>query len=252
MGKRASYTAPLPWLRLYTEFATDPKVQMLSEAMQRRFVMLLCLTGARVVPTADDGAIAFALRLTSEETTETKRVLLAARLIRRDWCPSAWDRRQRIGDHTAAERKRRQRAKASSDSLVSDTGPSRDTSRVSHAAEGEGEGEKIQNRSEGACSTGDAERAVPLGASAPRRFIGILPRKNPRTESSSRRNGDFEQINRDVLIMVRTGGISPDDSEGLAKALHITKAQVVIAVQQLRDRGELARESQTAMAARSN
>ena len=31
------------WMRLYAEFATDPKVQMMSEAMQRRHVMLFCL-----------------------------------------------------------------------------------------------------------------------------------------------------------------------------------------------------------------
>ena len=31
------------WFRFYAEFATDPKVQMLSEQDQRRFIMLLCL-----------------------------------------------------------------------------------------------------------------------------------------------------------------------------------------------------------------
>ena len=33
----------LPWFRFYHEFATDPRVQMLSEEMQRRLVMLFCL-----------------------------------------------------------------------------------------------------------------------------------------------------------------------------------------------------------------
>ena len=32
-----------PWFRLYSEFATDPKVQMMSESYQRRFIMLLCI-----------------------------------------------------------------------------------------------------------------------------------------------------------------------------------------------------------------
>lgn len=33
----------MEWFRMHTEFANDPKIQMLSEAYQRRFVMLLCL-----------------------------------------------------------------------------------------------------------------------------------------------------------------------------------------------------------------
>ena len=33
----------MDWFRMYAEFATDPKVQMMPEAMQRRLVMLLCL-----------------------------------------------------------------------------------------------------------------------------------------------------------------------------------------------------------------
>ena len=31
----------MDWFRMYAEFATDPKVQMLSEADQRRYIMLL-------------------------------------------------------------------------------------------------------------------------------------------------------------------------------------------------------------------
>jgi hypothetical protein len=39
-----SRTATLanPWFRLYSEFADDPKVQMLTEAMHSRLVMLMC------------------------------------------------------------------------------------------------------------------------------------------------------------------------------------------------------------------
>ena len=32
-----------PWFRMYHELAVDPKVQMLSEIDQRRYLMLLCL-----------------------------------------------------------------------------------------------------------------------------------------------------------------------------------------------------------------
>lgn len=31
------------WFRLYAEFATDPKVQMMSEAEQRRCVIRMCI-----------------------------------------------------------------------------------------------------------------------------------------------------------------------------------------------------------------
>ena len=32
---------PMPWFRMWSEFADDPKVQIMPEAMQRRLVMLL-------------------------------------------------------------------------------------------------------------------------------------------------------------------------------------------------------------------
>lgn len=100
----------MPWFRLYTEFASDPTVQLLSEAMQRRYVMLLCLAGSRLTPTENIAAIGYALRLSPEDVAETKRALCGAGLIDEGWFPPAWDRRQRVSDHDAAERKRRQRA----------------------------------------------------------------------------------------------------------------------------------------------
>jgi len=57
----------LAWLRLYVEFSTDAKVQMMSEAMQRRLVMLFCLergNGIETFPeTERDVSIAFSLRI---------------------------------------------------------------------------------------------------------------------------------------------------------------------------------------------
>ncbi|GAH78620.1 unnamed protein product, partial [marine sediment metagenome] len=35
----------MKWLRLYYEFATDPKIQSMDETLQRRYIMLLCLKG---------------------------------------------------------------------------------------------------------------------------------------------------------------------------------------------------------------
>ena len=62
-----------PWLRLYSEFASDPKVQSMAESMQRRLVMLFC------EHCAGDGSAtfserhrAFHWRITDAELGETK------------------------------------------------------------------------------------------------------------------------------------------------------------------------------------
>lgn len=56
-----------PWFRMYAEFATDPKVQMMSEADQRRFVMLLCLRCSNDDVTLHDDEVAFQLRISNDE-----------------------------------------------------------------------------------------------------------------------------------------------------------------------------------------
>lgn len=82
------------WFRMYGEFATDPKVQMLSEANQRRYVMLLCLRCSNGDVTLQDEEIAFQLRISMDDWMATKAVLLAKRLITEDCRPTAWDKRQ--------------------------------------------------------------------------------------------------------------------------------------------------------------
>lgn len=76
---------PNPWFRLYGEFANDAKVQMMSEADQRRFVMLLCVRcNGETKPISDD-EIAFQLRISEDEATKTKQVLINTGLIVGDW-----------------------------------------------------------------------------------------------------------------------------------------------------------------------
>lgn len=87
-----------PWFRMYHEFATDPKVQMLSEADQRRFVMLLCMRCCNGDVTLQDDAIAFQLRVTDEEWAATKTRLVAKGLIDENAKPLAWDKRQYASD----------------------------------------------------------------------------------------------------------------------------------------------------------
>ena len=69
-----------PWFRMYAEFATDPKVQMMSEADQRRFVMLLCLRCSNDDVTLHDDEVAFQLRISNEEWAATKAVFVAKNL----------------------------------------------------------------------------------------------------------------------------------------------------------------------------
>jgi hypothetical protein len=94
------------WLRLYTEFAFDPKVQLLDETLQRRYVMLLCLAGAGITPTSDVSQVDFALRIGVSKCEETRSSLVARGLITDDWFPTAWDKRQFQSDSSTERVKR--------------------------------------------------------------------------------------------------------------------------------------------------
>lgn len=102
----------MQWFRMYSEFATDPKVQMMSEAYQRRYIMLLCLRCGNDNETFHDDEIAFQLRVTGEEWAATKAVFVEKGLIDNDSRPLAWDKRQYVSDSsTARVRAHRQRKK---------------------------------------------------------------------------------------------------------------------------------------------
>jgi hypothetical protein len=115
-----------PWFRLYSEFASDHKIQMMSEADQRRFVMLLCLRCCNGDVTLHDTEIAFQLRVTAEEWAATKAVFLARNLIDSTNKIVAWDRRQFVSDSSAARvAKHRERKKQACNVTV--TPPDTDT-----------------------------------------------------------------------------------------------------------------------------
>lgn len=102
----------LPWFRMYSEFATDPKVQMLSETDQRRFIMLLCLRCGNGDVTLHDDEIAFQLRISNDEWAATKAVLVSKGLIDNESSPVSWDKRQYVSDSSAARvRAHRERKK---------------------------------------------------------------------------------------------------------------------------------------------
>lgn len=100
-----------PWFRMYHEFATDPKVQMLSEQDQRRFVMLLCLRCGNGDVTLHDAAVAFQLRIGNDAWAETKARLVGSGLIGEDNKPTNWDKRQFVSDSSKSRVSRHREAK---------------------------------------------------------------------------------------------------------------------------------------------
>jgi hypothetical protein len=93
---------------MYAEFAFDAKVQRLSEAFQRRFVMLLCLRCANGDVTMCDGDVTFHLRISDEEWNETKRVLIEKNMIDADNNIVHYAARQYVSD-SSTERTRKYR-----------------------------------------------------------------------------------------------------------------------------------------------
>lgn len=69
MAKKA-----LPWFRLYTEFSTDYKVQMMTESMQRRLVMLFCLQREDTLNSMSEGEICYRLGVSKKEWMATKKL----------------------------------------------------------------------------------------------------------------------------------------------------------------------------------
>lgn len=100
----------LEWLRLYAEFATDPKVQSMPEAMQRRLIMLMCLRCGNVLETLQETDISFALRIDETQLAEMKALFVKKGFMDDDWNLLNWDKRQMPSDSSTA-RVREHRAK---------------------------------------------------------------------------------------------------------------------------------------------
>ena len=103
------------WCRLYAEFATDPKIQMMNECMQRRYIMLLCMRTSNVTVTLHETEIAFHMRISDADLAETKALFIAKGFIDEDWNLKNWDKRQFTSDSSAARvaRHREKKKKAS-------------------------------------------------------------------------------------------------------------------------------------------
>ena len=102
-----------PWFRLYSEFASDPKVQSMSEPMQRRLIMLFCLRCGNVLETLQEDEIVFALGITQDEWEKTKQIFVSKcfmRFISGKCNIINWNKRQFISD-SSTERVRKYRAR---------------------------------------------------------------------------------------------------------------------------------------------
>jgi len=97
-----------PWFRFYSEFSHDPKVQMMSESMQRRYIMIMCLRCSNELVTLHETEIAFHLRITDDELAETKALFISKGFIDDQWNLLNWDKRQFKSD-SSAERVTRHR-----------------------------------------------------------------------------------------------------------------------------------------------
>lgn len=115
----------MDWFRLYAEFATDPKVQMMPEAMQRRLIMLFCLQCGNGIETFHETeretALCFALRITESELSETKDLFLKRGFINPDWTIKNWGKRQYSSD-SSTERVKKYRERQKSAQKSTETG----------------------------------------------------------------------------------------------------------------------------------
>ena len=116
------------WSKLHTEFAFDPKVQSMSESLQRRLAMLFCYHRAEMVPGLSDKELAHGMSISLKELAATKAVFLAKRFIDDTWYLINWEKRQGAScDSAERTRRYRERHKESHGSVTV-------TSRDSHGS----------------------------------------------------------------------------------------------------------------------
>lgn len=116
----------MQWYRQYAEFATDPKVQMMPEVMQRRLVMLFCIR-CNGNETFHETEIPFQLRITEVEWHETKKIFIERGFIDKTNKILNWDKRQYISDSSTERVKRFRKRHETVTVTPSDTDSEADT-----------------------------------------------------------------------------------------------------------------------------
>lgn len=106
-----------PWFRFYAEFEDDPKVQMLSEEMQRRLALLFCERCKEEKRT--DAERAFKWHISPGQLAETKALFLEKEFIDQKWNLLNWNKRQFVSD-SSTERVRRFRKSGVNGSVKQD------------------------------------------------------------------------------------------------------------------------------------
>jgi hypothetical protein len=102
----------LPWFRLYSEFAFDPKIQTMDETFQRRFVILMCLKCNGDIPGLTDETASCALRISPDDILKTKKLFIDMGLILENYEIVKWSERQYRSD-SSTERVHKFRSKKS-------------------------------------------------------------------------------------------------------------------------------------------
>lgn len=144
------------WFRLYTEFAFDPKVQLLDETLQRRYVMLLCAAAAGLSPFHAVSEVAFLLRIPVSECEETRSALVSRGLITDDWWPVAWDKRQFESDSSTARVKRFRKRQQAVTETVTET-----PSEQSRSEQRQSRAEQSRGRASESSKSGSARNREP-------------------------------------------------------------------------------------------
>jgi hypothetical protein len=114
---------------------------MLSEAMQRRYVMLLCLRCSEVLETLHETEIAFQLRLSAQELDDTKQLFIGKKFIDKQWNLLNWDKRQFVSDSSTmrvARHREKKKQVSNSDETLQE--------RQSNAIDTEADTDKKQNK----------------------------------------------------------------------------------------------------------
>jgi len=87
-----------PWFKMHADFYHDPKVQTMSEAMQRRLLMLFCLRCSDELDRLTDEEIQCALRISARQWLATKALFVEKGFIDEDLNVLNWNKRQHIDD----------------------------------------------------------------------------------------------------------------------------------------------------------
>lgn len=115
-----------PWFRCYCDIYRNPKLRMLPEIYQLRYIWILALFKENETLMKQNETLAFALRLTETEVDETLKALREARLLTKNNTPTGWNERQFESD-TSTFRVRKHRVLQKRSRNVTETPSDTDT-----------------------------------------------------------------------------------------------------------------------------